>query len=50
MSRSFPVPSAATNHRSAPEARFCVAIARDSRWPSGRLVVIIATSISSIIS
>src|SRR5688500_4876727 len=47
MSRSLPAPSSVTSQRSAPAARFCVAIARDSRWPSGRLVVIIAISMFS---
>ena len=44
----FPAPSAVTNHKSAPVARFWFAMARDSRCPSGRRVVIIATLISSI--
>ena len=48
ISRSLPEPSAVTNHRSAPSARFWLAMARDSRWPSGRRVVIIATFISSM--
>ncbi len=48
MSRSLAVPSAVTNHRSAPAARFWFAMARDSRCPSGRRVVIIATLISSM--
>src|SRR4051812_12165424 len=48
MSRTALVVSAVTNQRSAPAARFWVAIARDCRCPSRRRVVIIATSISSI--
>lgn len=39
--------SRVTNHKSAPAARFWVAMARDSRWPSGRLVVIMAISMFS---
>src|SRR6185436_4508616 len=45
---SFGVPASVTNHRSAPAARFCVAIARDCRNPSRRRVVIIAISMSSM--
>jgi hypothetical protein len=46
--RGMDVNRAVTNHKSAPSARFWLAIARDSKCPSGRRVVIIAILLSSM--